>query len=176
MKALYLEEQGKKKERAKTFAILSPADSLSDALDDWMHDLSARSDAQARAAVRDGDPSLEVLLMMRRKDGAVHFLPWQEDGRAVEADRPPSREESLCIARQRLRLPGFFSRRWNIDKAIEELEAQNKLLLSEWQQSPLLKGELILLLDEALTAHLADTTLQYDPDDGLTYRKEDDNA
>lgn len=176
MKALYLEEQGKKKERAKTFAILSPADSLSDALDDWMHDLSARSDAQARAAVRDGDPSLEVLLMMRRKDGAVHFLPWQEDGRAVEADRPPSREESLCIARQRLRLPGFFSRRWNIDKAIEELEAQNKLLLSEWQRSPLLKGELILLLDEALTAHLADTTLQYDPDDGLTYRKEDDNA
>ena len=176
MKALYLEEQDIKKERAKTFAILSPEDSRCEVLDDWLRDLSARSDAQARAAVRDGDPSLEVLLMVRRKDGAVHFLPWQEDGRAVEADRPPSREESLCIARQKLRLPGFFSRRWNIDKAIKELEAQNELLLLEWQRSPLLKGELILLLDEALTAHLADTTLQYDPDDGLTYRKEDDNA
>ena len=37
----------------------------------------------------------------------------------------------------------------------------------------MLRGELVLLLDETLTAHLAQAVLQYDQADGLTYRKEE---
>lgn len=91
----------------------------------------------------------------------------------MAADAPPSQEESLRIARQRLRLPGYFGRRWKLRQVIDELEAQNRRFLARWQQAPLLKGELILLLDETLTAHLADTVLHYDREEGLTYWKED---
>lgn len=44
-----------------------------------------------------------------------------------------------------------------------------------WQQSPLLRGELILLLDDHLTAQLAGQVLQYDRENGLAYRKEEEN-
>ena len=114
--------------------------------------------------------------MTRRSDGTVHFLPWQEGGAAVAADCPPSQEESRKIARQRLRLPGYFSKQWNIDRVIGELEEQNKQALAAWQSAPMLKGELILLLDDARTVHLAKTILTYDREIGLTYIKEDCDA
>ena len=138
-----------------------------------MQDEGARSDAAARAAVRDGDPSVDVLVMMRCRDGRIRFLPWQQGGKEVAADIPPSWEESLQIAQQRLRLPGYFSRSGDMDQIIEELEEQNRVALPQWQQAPMLKGELVLLLDEALTAQLAQTMLQYNQADGLTYWKEE---
>lgn len=160
--------------RAEGYAILSPGVSLDKpSLDDWIHETDIPSDAAARAAVRDGDPSLDVLVMMRHGDGTIHFLPWQEGGRAIAADEPPSWEDSLKIARQRLRLPGCFSRKWNANIVIRELEEQNRTFLPQWQQAPMLKGELVLLLDETLTAHLADSILQYSQTDGLTYRREE---
>lgn len=172
----YEKQQTDKARQAENFAILSPQECLDrSSLDDWMQEEFAQSDVAARAAVRDGDPSVEVLVMVRHSDGSIHFLPWQQEGRAIAADEPPCWEDSLQIARQRLRLPGYFSRRWKIDEVIRELEEQNRTFLPQWQQSPMLKGELVLLLDETLTAHLAQTVLQYDLAEGLTYRKEEAN-
>ena len=173
----YQLEEKSKQERASQFTILPPKKSTAfsgpGALDNWMRDERARSESQARAAVRDGDPSIEVLVMMRCRDGSVRFLPWQEGGAAVPTDRPPSREESRAIARQRLRLPGYFSRRWAIDDVIGELEEQNRRFLAQWQQAPMLDGELVLLLDEELSARLAGTRIVYDRERGLTYGKEE---
>ena len=45
--------------------------------------------------------------------------------------------------------------------------------LAAWQLSPLLHGELILLLDENLTARLAGMELCYDRENGLYYQKEE---
>lgn len=175
-KARYDKEQKDKEIRAERYAILSPKESLGRvSLDDWMHETDVQSDIAARVAVRDGNPSLDVLVMMQRSDGKIQFLPWQEKGRVVEADRPPCWEESLKIARQRLRLPGYFSQRWNADIVIRELEEQNRVVLPQWQQAPLLKGELVLLLDEELTTHLAGMILRYDQADGLIYQKEETN-
>lgn len=143
-------------------------------LDNWVDDM-APSEAGARAAVRDGDTSLDVLVMVRQENGSIHFLPWQEGGQSVAADYPPSQEESIRIARQRLRLPGYFSRKWNIERVIEELEQQNRCFLSAWQQASMLKGELVLLLDSSLSAFLAGTEIHYDRYKGLTYRKEESN-
>ena len=145
-------------------------------LDDWMQNEGAHTDAAARAAVRDGDPSIEVLVMQRWQDGSIHFLPWQEGGRAVATDCPPQPEDALQIARQKLRLPAVFGKAWNVQKVIDELEADNRRLLASWQFSPLLHGELVLLLDEKLTAKLADQLLYYDRESGLTYRKEETDA
>ena len=61
-------------------------------------------------------------------------------------------------------------------RVIDELEADNRRLLAQWQFSPMLRGELVLLLDETLTAHLAGMTLQYDRENGLIYEKEEADA
>lgn len=174
---LYQLKEKSKQERARSFTILPPRKrktlSRPEVLDDWMGKEGAHSETQARAAVRDGDPSIEVLVMMRYRDGSVRFLPWQEGGVPVPTDGPPSQEESRAIARQRLRLPGYFSRRWTIDDVIGELEEQNRRFLAPWQQAPMLCGELVLLLDEEFSASLAGTKLVYDKERGLTYGKEE---
>lgn len=169
----YLKQQAIKKQKASEYAILLPDGR--DSLDGWMSEEGVQSETAAMAAVRDGDPSVDVLLMARHKDGSVHFLPWQQGGRAVETGVIPTLDDALKIARQKLRLPGAFGKRWKIDRVIQELEEGNRLYLSQWQNSPLLKGELVLLLNEEGSAHLAGTVLHYNRQDGLTYCKEDDN-
>ncbi len=144
-------------------------------LDGWMKEEMAGSDTASRAAVRDGEMSIDVLVIVRKKDGKVHFLPWQEGGETVPRDVPPEPETALKIARQKLRLPGIFSASWNAKNVIEELEEMNRKYLSIWQLSPMLKGELILLLDDALSAHLGGMIIQYDRVTGLSYRKEEKN-
>ena len=170
-------EQAKKQRSAKAFAISSPR-ACGDALDDWMNEVGATSDAGARAAVRDGDPSIEVLVMMQDSSGNVRFLPGEGEaaGPCVAVDQPPQPEEALRIARQRLRLPGYFSKRWSVQQTIDALEAETQKHFAAWQLSPLLRGELVLLLDERRTAHLAGQVLHYDRENGLTYQKEDEDG
>ena len=169
--------QAQRKERAQAYLVPQPKVHKRfkqlNTLDGWMQNVGAHSDAAARAAVRDGDPSVEVLVMQRRADGSIHFLPWQENGRAVASDQPPQPEDALQIARQKLRLPAAFGKVWKVDEVIRELEADNRSGLAAWQLSPLLHGELVLLLDENLTAHLAGMELCYDRENGLTYQKEE---
>ena len=178
-------EQGKRKDRAEAYLVHHPKvykksprlnPRLLNTLDGWMADEGACSDPAARAAVRDGDPSVEVLVMVQGRDGSIHFLPWQEGGRTVASDCPPQPEEALKIARQKLRLPAVFGKEWNVKRVIDELEADNRRLLAQWQLSPMLRGELVLLLDETLTAHLAGMTLHYDRENGLIYEKEEADA
>lgn len=176
MRCVYEQTQEKKKARAEAYLVPQPEThrlAQLNTLDDWMQNEGARSDPAARAAVRDGDPSVEVLVMQCRADGSIHFLPWQEGGSAVAADSPPPPETALKIARQKLRLPAVFGKAWKVDRVIRELEADNRSRLAAWQLSPLLHGELILLLDENLTARLAGMELCYDRENGLYYQKEE---
>lgn len=176
MRSIYEQTQEKKKARAEAYLVPQPEThrlAQLNTLDDWMQNEGARSDPAARAAVRDGDPSVEVLVMQCRADGSIHFLPWQEGGSAVAADSPPPPETALKIARQKLRLPAVFGKAWKVDGVIRELEADNRSRLAAWQLSPLLHGELVLLLDENLTARLAGMELCYDRENGLYYQKEE---
>lgn len=172
-KERYEFQEKKRKRSAKNWAILRPGESRGNTLDNWMAQSDIPTDAIAQAAVRDGDPAIDVLVMVRHKDGSIRFLPWQEEGKVVDAGAVPSQEESRQIARQRLRLPGYFSRKWEIHKAISDLEEQNRRFVGEWQKAPILKGELILLLDSDGNAHIAGAAVHYDREKGLTYRKED---
>ena len=176
----YEKAQRIKMGKAKTFTILPPEEHRKrpsrNTLDNWMNDVGAVSDNGARAAVRDGDPSVDVLVLMRDAAGNVCFLPDEtgQPGACVPTDEPPQPEMALQIARQKLRLPGYFSKRWSVEQTIDALEARNREVFGLWQ-SPLLRGELILLLDDHLTAQLAGQVLQYDRENGLTYRKEEEN-
>ena len=95
-------------------------------------------------------------------------------GRQCRSCRQPAPPQTaLKIARQKLRLPAVFGKAWKVDGVIRELEADNRSRLAAWQLSPLLHGELILLLDENLTARLAGMELCYDRENGLYYQKEE---
>ncbi len=180
MHADYEEKREKQKQKASGYVVPQPeiheAFPERNILDGWMQEDMAGSDAASRAAVRDGEMSIEVLVMMREKDGRVHFLPWQEGGEIVPGDVPPEPETARKIARQKLRLPAIFSASWNAQRVIGELEEMNRQLLPIWQLSPLLKGELILLLDNALSVHLAGMIIRYDKETGLSYRKDEENG
>jgi len=171
----------KRKNRSRNYQINSPEPEAPDdypqpTLDGWLDNDMSDGENTARAAVRDGDTGIEVLVMVKRKDGKVYFLPWQENGSSVAADMTPEHEDAIRIARQRLRLPKALSAEWNIDRTIRELEEQNRKYLSEWQLSPMLNGELVLLLDDELSASLSGYGLRYDRQNGLEYWGENENA
>ena len=95
--------------RAQTHVIARPKISRyprRNVLDNWMHEESAHFEAQARAAVRDGEPSVEVLVMMRRRDGTVCFPSVAGTGRlrpdgqaALAAGEPQDRQAAPAAAR-----------------------------------------------------------------------------
>lgn len=168
----YVKKTKKKERNACNWLIGKPSERKGKSLDGWLDNAIGLSSEQAgERAVRDGDPSIDVIALMRDAEGQMHTVS-DECERVIPADRPPSREEALLIARQKLRLPGFFGRRWNIDSTITQLESETKSNFSAWQDSALLKEELVLLFDNELNAVLGEVRLHYDIKTGLTYEKE----
>lgn len=168
-------EQAILAEKAKQFRISRPPDEgesvLIHSLQGWLDTVSdVSTDIKASAAVRDSDSSIEVIIMMV-KDNQAQFFPWQKEACAISFENMPSYEEGRRIARNRLRLPGIFSRRWNEKAIIEELEHRDYSLLIEWRKSEWLKEELILLFDETYSATLGGYSLKYDKENGLIYNR-----
>ena len=131
------------------------------------------SEQSAQASVRGGDSALEVLVLQQDEDGNL-YLP-DDPETPLDAGHVPPAETCREIAKQRLRLSAKFSKSWAIDKVIGELETMTAAL-AEWQQSPWLRGELFLLLDENGRTMLNDIPLRYSRADGLCMEKEEENA
>lgn len=163
---------GKKRRSAENYLISKPSNKKGKCLDGWLdNDIKPNNEQTGEKAVRDGDPSVDVIALMCDREGLIRIIADKPET-IIPADRPPSREEALLIARQKLRLPGFFGRRWKIDNTIEQLETETQNVFSAWQDSALLKEEVVLLFDEDLNADLAGVQLHYDIKTGLTYVKE----
>ncbi|MGI6169960.1 MAG: hypothetical protein ACOYI4_09770, partial [Christensenellales bacterium] len=114
--------------------------------------------------------SLEVLVVQRR-DQAYYMLPWLTKFQGVEipADRPPNADHARAIAECSIQLPPELC--WKLNNTIEELEKISLHGLSAWQQSPWLKGELFLVLDERLSTELCGYHLRYDQCYGMLSKK-----
>ncbi len=141
----------------------------------WLeaHAGDADDSSTGRAQVRDGEETLEVLVVQRRADGRLTTVPWldggEEGGRGgleLPTDFPPGRRAAEAVAASALTLPGRFSKPWLIDRTIDELE---RFLVPAWQvkECPWLAGELLLVLDERCQTRLAGFDLTYSPVDGL---------
>jgi len=126
-----------------------------------------------RAQVRDGEASLEVLVVRRRADGTLTTVPWLGRGLGgleLPTDAAPPPRAARAVVASGLRLPHHFSYPRVLDQAIEELE---ELCVPAWQAKEChwLAGELILALDDGpdgdCQTRLAGFELRYDPDDGL---------
>lgn len=166
----YQKEQKLQKRKAEVYLLAQHDDY--DSLVGMMDDMDRFTDLQAQAAVRDGTAAIEVLVVQRSDDGQMLLLSGAQKGLRLRADTQPSADEARLIAAQRLRLPSYFSARYCVDAVLQTLEDQTRLSLPLWLQSPMLEGELFLILDADGTARLAGKRLQYDPQVGLTEEEE----
>ena len=173
----YILKTQKKKRGAEGYLLGDPPEYDSDfaymnTLDGWLDNsvkLGELGEQSGEMAVRDGDPSIDVIALRLCADGKIRTIA---DDIIVPTDRPPSREEALVIARQKLRLPAYFSKKWNIDNVIRELEKVTARYFPGWQDSSLLNEELALVFDSGLTIKIGGAVLRYDIENGLTYEKE----
>ena len=144
-----------KEKGAKAFRILAPSFDKEDTMEGWLG--TAVTDAAGEAAVRDSEDSVEVIAVRRGADGGLYLL---SSGEPLPRGDVPDAELALCM-------PG------KIDELISKLETQSKAEAPRWQESPWLRGSLILVFDADNTARLLGYRLQYDAFFGLTYEKED---
>lgn len=177
---VYTEKTTIKERKANAFRV-PPPQSADGTIHGWLNDELGDDDAVAAATVRDGEPSVEVLLMVRDADGDFSFMPWQHECLKIPGGRAPSDEECRMIARQKISLPHVFRPIGDrggdaMNGVVTFLEGENRRLLPEWQRSGLLRGELVLPLDEKLRASLCGYTLSYSREDGLTIMKVGDEG
>lgn len=166
----YINEQKKSKSRADCFRISKPKGKSIHGL--LSKPVETGDEQLAQAAVRDGISSFDVLLMQLRSDESIHFLPDQYGG--AEVSECPDDEECRRIAEQKLRLPTMFCQSWNIDKNIRELEDNCMKYIAGWQNSPWLKKQLVLFLDEDLKGELNGYDLHYSFEKGLEFTKKEE--
>lgn len=162
-----------KEHRATAFVLSFPKESpRGNDMHGWLNKDVCDNDSSATAAVRDGISSIEVIVLVKKSDGSMQLLPWHSSGKKFFANVCPDMDDCIKIGQQKLRLPSRFCRFHNYERTIQALEEMDKNLTG-FQKSYMLKGELVLLLDENLTASLCEFKLKYSQENGLTYEKEE---
>jgi CRISPR-associated endonuclease/helicase Cas3 len=164
-----LDRKAKREQRAKGFLLGEvgrPGESLVGWLESQVGDTDDDS-PQSQAQVRDGEDTIEVIVVQRTVDG-VRILPWVKDhgGRLIETETAaaPDQHVARAAAACTLRLPSSLSRGAGGDQVVDALE---RTFYPAWQQSSWLAGQLVLELDESLSAAVAGHHLRYDRRQGL---------
>lgn len=166
------EETARARQRAQSYLLAEPTRLTS--LNGWI-DVDAgdpdRSEEQGRSQVRDSEDSLEVIALWRGDDGNLRLpacSPRNAGSLVPEgiewgtgSEQSLAREMATCT----LSLPIQLTHRGVIDRAIAELE--RAVDYSGWQQSPWIKGQLVLAFGPDDRATLAGFGLHYKPDEGL---------
>ena len=128
---------------------------LSDYLDD---DIGPSKEAEA--SVRDTDDTIEVLVLQKTES---HMLSLVSGAASYDPTLPITESDAMIIARERLRLPFFYSK-YHFSETIHELD----VMPSKWRESAWLKGEMLLLLDQNADAILLGKKLHYSRQYGLS--------
>ncbi len=162
----YLDKTQRKEERGKNHLLRGPERSKNHcSLTDFLKNPENSTDEIAEASVRDSRMSLDVLALIREKSGLIRFIG--EDSKEIRADMVPDLSLARKISEQRLKLPHILSRN---EAVIGEIERRNAEELPLWQESPWLKGKLVLLFDEEQKTVLDNFSLSYDSEMGLRYK------
>lgn len=169
------------KDKAKVFLLESPKQSVKHKIetihgllgDTPIEAIKGISRQEAEAAVRDTEPSFEVILLRMDAEGSLFF---EDDGIIKKYRRGQFLDDNLAkaMAKQRITLSDFS--KYNIDHYIYELEKWNLENYSELQNSSWLKGELILTMNQKGEGQIDDWHFRYTDQYGLERRKEKDNA
>ncbi|WP_127841411.1 CRISPR-associated helicase Cas3' [Actinomyces wuliandei] len=133
----------------------------------WLDTVASDSE-EGRAQVRDGEDSLEVILLDLHRVGGqeeIRTLPTAPvaPGALIPTDDKPDKKTVRAMVMSTVRLPPGLTRHGVIDQVISELEDR---VVPAWQASRDLAGQLFLPLRQG-RAELAGTTLEYSPSTGL---------
>ena len=165
----YEAERSNKFKSAQGFLLDEPKKSRrSTSLVGWLHTTASDNEEKGRAQVRNGEDSLEVILLDLHRVGGQEeprTLPCQPGGTVhiIPTDRVPDPKVVRAMALSAVRLPASLSNTRVIDQVIDELE---RWVVPAWQDEPQLRGQLFLLLEDG-RAHLGGKTLEYSPTTGL---------
>ena len=165
----------RRKEAAGAF-LLDPVASGAQTLIKWVYAGVGDVDDDHRGAaqVRDGEESLEVLVVQQDRDGGLVTPEWIErgGGEPVPLDSSVEPKQARVIAACGVRLPLALCHAGIVDDVIAALE--HNRFTSFWL-SPLLKGQLVLVLDTDRSAVLrhgkAYFRVTYDPRRGLMHER-----
>ncbi|CAJ1228099.1 CRISPR-associated helicase/endonuclease Cas3 [Levilactobacillus zymae] len=161
------EYQKKEDKQAKTFQIDDPYFDTGLTLHGWLDRWKPDADQKAKAAVRDIQETVEVILL-RKRGNNICLL----DKRASNIDDMADK----TIARQVIRLPVALTfNNGKIEQVISQLTADTKKIFPDLRQRLWLKDSLVLLLNEDNTRSLEGYRLAYSQTFGLSYVKEDDD-
>ncbi len=136
-------------------------DGLLDFYDDELDEM------HARAAVRDGNPAAEVILIKKSGDYAVLY---NEEDTAIRLDSVPSDKDIRKIMKEAIKLPAVRTGGFNTSDAesqLNELKALNGTLLSAWTETPWLKDRAFLVMDEEDDATVSGKIYSYSKENGL---------
>lgn len=122
------------------------------------------NDSEGEMKVRDTEESIEVLALKKGADQRYHLLS-EETSFAPELNL--TNEEGKLIAKERLRLPAYFSKNYNFNNTMRDLSSLPK----NWQDNKWLKGEILLLFDENNEVLICGKKLSYSREYGLEEMK-----
>lgn len=130
-------------------------------------------DARGAAQVRDGEESLEVVVVQSDGVGGLLVADWieRDAGAQIPLSGPLGRDLSRTLPACTLRLPLALSHPGVIGNVIAALEQTPEV--ASFREHPLLKGQLVLALDSqrqvVLSHGSAQFRLTYDPTRGLLH-------
>ena len=171
------EEHSKAKNNAQVFCLGSPVSNtfLGSSLDGWVEGkLGGAEDALIRAGVRQGQDSIEVILVnaeSRENMATWSLLEGVADGipQEIPTGRDPSSDHVQALMNSMVRLPASFTRSSrDIDDTIEELEQWHP----QWSEKTPLYGQLVLPIVHG-EAELLGRTLRYSREYGLVEVKDE---
>ena len=115
---------------------------------------------QATAQVRNGDASLEVIVLFDIK-GNLTRAPWRHKD-AFNYSGCPSSSECKAIANQRVRLPSWV---------ISDINFEKLQVPPEWETSAWLRRQHLLILNERGEAAVGNLLIRYDYSYGLSVER-----
>lgn len=140
-----------------------PANTLHGWLDNDKNDADT-NEAVAQATVRDIQPTIEVVLVV--KDNGGYY--WLADHRG---GRPLSTVSDEQISEETIRLPYAVCSHDNLPGLIDQLKAQTKQSFPTWRNSIWLRNAQALELGTDLATEFNGYRLQYSSQVGMTYEK-----
>lgn len=162
----------KKENKAKTYKLANPVHKktrrLTEDLIGWLsYDVINQSEAKAIARVRDINDTIEIIAVKQKGQGYTLF--GSDIDISTKTDEISIAKE---IAKQTVVLPNIFSKVYNIEDTIDELERYNLKNLSHWQNSNWLKGTLGIIFNEKNEFILSGKTIKYDERYGISVEEE----
>lgn len=159
-------DEEKSKNSAGNFRLRCP--SINDAgLIGWLDNAPSDIEANARARVREGDDSLEVVLVEATDPelnqwSILSSFDSSEENLEIDRWNLPSKTIVRKLMHSVVRLPPALTNTNRVESVIKELEKN----VHGWNQSSLLAGQLVLVLSNG-KANLAEKTVQYSREKGL---------